>query len=225
MKDKNPMDQETALLTQLKKENEALKKEIQTLQGEVQEYNDFMKSLVKILDGKSGFMQSYVDRTVTQAMEIGKAIGLSEEDLRILRKAVLFRDLGKIKIPEAILNKPGKLTEEESTIMKKHPQFSAEIIAELKSRHRDKLIRAVQEHHERVDGKGYPQGKKGSEISLLAKIIAIVDFWNAIVSDRPYRKGLPLSEALSLIKVAAGSHLDPDLVRVFIEKGIYSREA
>jgi HD-GYP domain-containing protein (c-di-GMP phosphodiesterase class II) len=224
MKDKNLVDQ-TIRLAHLEKENETLKKEIQALQREVQEYEDFVKSLVKILDRKAGSTQSYVDRTVTQAMEIGKAIGLSEEDLRILKKAVLFRDLGRIKIPDTILNKPGRLTEEESAMVKNHPQFSAEIIAELKSEYKDKLIRAIQEHHERVDGKGYPHGKAGSEISLLARIIAIVDFWNAVVSDRPYRKGIPFSEALSLIKVAAGSHLDPDLVKVFIEKKIYSREA
>jgi len=214
-------DKEHRLIA-LEKENEVLKKEVHALRKEVQEYYNFAKSLAKTIESKDGYLRSRLDLMVLQALELGRAIELPESDLLILKKAVLFRDLGKIKVPDSILNKPGKLTEEESKIMKQHPQFSVEILAELKGEPIDKLIEGIEGHHERVDGKGYPHGKTGRELSPIAKITAIMDFWNAIVSDRPYRKPIPLPEALNLVKVVAGSHLDADLVRIFIEKKIYA---
>lgn len=221
MKHKIGPEQE-AYLSALEKENEALKEEIHALKEEIQEYHNFLRSLAKTIENKDGYHRSQVDRTTLQALELGRAVGLSESDLLILKKVIWLRDIGKIKVPSAILNKPGKLTEEENELIKKHPQFGAEILAEVRGTHLHKLIEGIQGHHERVDGKGYPSGKRDQELSLIAKITAVVDFWNAIVSDRPYRKTLPLSEALSLIKVVAGSHLDADLVKVFVEKKIYS---
>ncbi len=137
---------------------------------------------------------------------------LSSQDMR---KAGLLHDIGKIRIPPEILYKPGKLTEEEFEIMKMHPIYGEQIVYPIASlRHLCPVIRG---HHERWDGKGYPDGLKGEDIPLAARIIAVADVFDALAAERPYKKGMPIEKVRNILIEGKGSHFDPDLVDAFLK--------
>jgi len=145
---------------------------------------------------------------------MGEAIGLSREQLEDLEIACLFHDVGKIKTPDSILLKPGKLTQAEYEEMKRHADYGATILSKAPSLAR--YIPAVRHHHERQDGKGYPDGLSGDSIPLFASIIAIADTFDAMTSTRPYRKAFSAETALQEILGVAGTQLRADLVAVFV---------
>lgn len=150
------------------------------------------------------------------ACTIAKAIGFSDEQADELLHAAPMHDVGKIGIPDAILLKPGKLTAEEWEIMRQHPAIGARIIGEHKSSLLQLAATIALCHHEKWDGSGYPNGLAGEDIPLEARIVSLVDVFDALTSVRPYKKAWPIEEALEFIRDQSGSHFDPMLVDVFI---------
>lgn len=146
---------------------------------------------------------------------IGAAYGLGEKTLDILFNAVPMHDIGKIGIPDHILLKPGKLDAAEWAQMQQHPEIGAQIIGE----HADELLQAARRialcHHEKWDGSGYPQGLKGEQIPLMARIVALADVFDALTSARPYKQAWSVEEALAYIESRVGSHFDPQLIEPF----------
>lgn len=151
------------------------------------------------------------------SMVLGSKIGISNEEMYNLGMAAILHDIGKVFIPKEILNKPGKLTENEMDIMKKHSYLGYEY---LKNRYEFSASACigVLDHHEKYDGTGYPNGKKGKDISLFGRIINIVDVYDALTSKRAYRKGLLQSDAIKYIINGSGKQFDPGIVNIFIEK-------
>ena len=146
---------------------------------------------------------------------MARAINLPETEIERIRLGALLHDVGKIGIPETVLKKEGPLSDEEWVIMKQHPTIGAEKVLMPNASLRD-LIPIVKYHHERIDGKGYPEGLSNGDIPLAAKIVAIADTYHALTSDRPYRKGMSIEKAISILEEGAGSQWDANLVRTFI---------
>ena len=140
---------------------------------------------------------------------------MPEDEVQRIKLGALLHDVGKIGIPENVLKKPGKLEDDEWEIMKQHPVIGAEKVLAPNEALRD-LIPIVKYHHEHIDGGGYPEHLKGDEIPLAAKIVAVADTYHALISDRPYRKGMSVEKACEILKDGAGKLWDRDLVRQFI---------
>jgi len=172
-------------------------------------------ALARTIDAKSPWTSGHSERVTSLAVEIGRAMGLSAEDLSILNRGGLLHDIGKLATPPEILDKPGRLTDEELKIMQQHPRDGARILEPIPTF--TPLIPIVLQHHERFDGKGYPDGLRGIEIHLLARVLAVADVFDALRSDRPYRAGLPLSNTIDYIGSGAGSHFDPVVVDAFMK--------
>jgi len=147
---------------------------------------------------------------------VGKELQLSKSELKELRLAGLYHDIGKSKIPKEIINKPGPLTKEEWFIMKKHTLLGYEILSKIEDF--IKIAEYAKYHHERIDGKGYPEGLKGDEIPLISRIITVVDAYEAMMSDRPYRSALNKDEAIRELIKHSGTQFDKNIVKVFIDK-------
>lgn len=145
-------------------------------------------------------------------------IGMTEEDTERMLNASPMHDLGKIGIPDKVLLKPDKLDDKEWELMRKHPAWGAEIIGDHgKSKLLDWATTISLTHHEKWNGKGYPNGLKGEDIPLIGRIVAVADVFDALTSERPYKKGWPVDKAMNLIKEEAGEHFDPDLSKAFEE--------
>jgi putative nucleotidyltransferase with HDIG domain len=142
-------------------------------------------------------------------------LGLSEEEKEMIQHAALLHDIGKIGIPEQILNKPGKLTPEEYEIMKRHVTYGVQIIQQVKFL--EPMVPIVAGDHERWDGKGYPRGLKEEQIPLGARIVAVVDAYDAMTEDRVYRKAPGQEFAMAELKRCAGTQFDPNIVKVFLD--------
>jgi putative nucleotidyltransferase with HDIG domain len=176
---------------------------------------DSIKALAEALETKDFETKGHSDRTVAHALNIAKRIGLSEQEQEWIQYAAILHDIGKIGIPEQILKKPGKLTPEEYEVMKQHPVYGAQIVRQIKFLNH--VVPLVQADHERWDGKGYPDGLKGEQIPLGARIVALVDAYDAMTSDRVYRKALGKSFAIEEIERFSGTQFDPHIVGVFLE--------
>ena len=174
------------------------------------------------IKAKDLYTVEHTKKTVMISLSIGKHLGLKPDELEILRYSTLLHDLGKVGVPERILAKPGKLTEEEFEEIKKHPITGAEILRplhELKD-----IIPPILYHHERVDGTGYPYGLRDKNIPLEAKIVAVADVFQALISDRVYRKAYSFKEAMEIMERERGTHFDSSIVDIFktIAPDIYS---
>lgn len=179
-------------------------------------YLQTLQSLSKALEAKDAYTQSHSARVSKYAVMLGKHLGLPTEKLNILRKGALMHDLGKIGVPDAILNKPGPLTDEEFAIMRGHAKYTATIMRPLHRFH--EFLEIAAWHHERWDGGGYPDGLTGEQIPLLARIVSIADTWDAMTGDRVYRKGMPREKALSILEKEWDSgQWDPQLTKNFIQ--------
>ena len=172
-------------------------------------------ALSRTIDAKSSWTLGHSERAARLAVRIGRIMGLSQKQLDELQRGALLHDIGKIAIPPEILDKPGKLTEEEMTVMRSHPREGARILEPLKGF--ANTIPVVLQHHEWFDGSGYPDGVSGEAISLIARIYAIADVFDALVSDRPYRRGLDRQTTIDYIKERSGTQFDPDIVPVFLK--------
>jgi putative nucleotidyltransferase with HDIG domain len=173
-----------------------------------------LTALARAIDAKSGWTAGHSERVTRLAMRIGRAMGLSQEELKIIHRGGLLHDIGKIGTPPAILDKPDKLTPEEMATMQEHVQVGLRILEPIPGL--SDSLPIVAEHHERYDGSGYPKGLKGSEINLYARIFAVADSYDAMTSDRPYRKGLPVVKAISIIQQSSGSQFDPAVAETFL---------
>ncbi len=176
---------------------------------------DSIKALAEALETKDLETKGHSDRTVTNALKIAKRIGLSEQEQDWIQYAAILHDIGKIGIPEQILKKPGKLTPEEYEVMKRHAMYGAQIVRQigfLKA-----VVPLVEADHERWDGKGYPNGLMGEQIPLGARIVAIVDAYDAMTFDRIYRKAPGKAYAMEELKRYAGTQFDPSLVEIFLK--------
>jgi len=176
---------------------------------------EMVTSLAGAIDAKDTYTKGHSTSVSRYSEALARAINLPEEEVQRITLGALLHDVGKIGIPENVLKKPGKLDDEEWNIMKQHPTIGAEKVLAPNEALRD-LIPIVKYHHERVDGKGYPEQLKGDEIPLAARIVAVADAFHALISDRPYRKGLPIEQACAILKDGAGTLWDSDLVRQFI---------
>ena len=171
-------------------------------------------SLGRSIESKDPLTQGHSLRLVEYTTLLGKRVGLGDEDLAALRVGSLVHDIGKVAIPDAILLKPGPLTASERTIMDQHPIVGESICAPLESLRNSLPI--IRHHHERMDGSGYPDGLCGDEIPLLARIVQVADIYDALTSNRPYRKALAPEDALAqLSEEAASGWLDGFLVDQF----------
>jgi diguanylate cyclase (GGDEF)-like protein/putative nucleotidyltransferase with HDIG domain len=171
-----------------------------------------IEALSLAIDAKDHTTHEHLRRVQVYATEIGKELGLSQDELNALRAAALLHDIGKLAVPEHIISKPGKLTSEEFEKMKIHPLVGAEILEEVDFPY--PVVPIVRAHHERWDGSGYPCGLKGEEIPIGARILSAVDSLDALASDRQYRRALPLDEALAKVASEAGTTFDPKVVEI-----------
>ncbi|MFI5295893.1 MAG: HD domain-containing phosphohydrolase [Thermodesulfovibrionales bacterium] len=171
-------------------------------------------SLAAAIDAKSPWTNGHSERVTQYAVEIGKELGLKDHDLEMLRLSALLHDVGKIGTYDIVLDKPGKLTEEEFALVKKHPKKGAEILAPIKQL--IDVIPGVLHHHERYDGKGYPDGLKEEDIPLQARILCVADSFDAMTADRPYRTASGKDYAISEVKRWSGTQFDPNVVAVFL---------
>ena len=185
-------------------------------------YEALLVALARALEAKDDETEGHSERVTAYALRLGRALGLRREALEDLRRGALLHDLGKIGIPDAVLRKPGPLTEEEKALMRTHPLIGDRILEGLPALQGARGV--VRHHHERFDGRGYPEGLQVEEIPLLARIFAVVDAYDAMTSDRPYRRALSHGEALAAIAREAGKQFDPQVVRVFLRVFAEERE-
>lgn len=172
-------------------------------------------SLAGAIDAKDPYTKDHSASVSRFSEALARAINLPEEEIERIKLGALLHDVGKIGIPENVLQKEGPLSDEEWKIMKQHPVIGAEKVLTPNPALRD-LIPIVKYHHERIDGKGYPEGLSNGDIPLAAKIVAIADTYHALISDRPYRRGMNIEKAISIMEEGAGTQWDADLVRTFI---------
>ncbi|OIN98812.1 hypothetical protein AUJ67_08055 [Candidatus Desantisbacteria bacterium CG1_02_49_89] len=172
-------------------------------------------SLVTAIEAKDTYTKGHSERVTEYALMLGRALKLSEDELVILRLSSLLHDIGKIGVMEGVLSKKDPLTEEEWKSIRQHPATGAKILEPVKQI--SNIIPFILHHHERYDGKGYPDCMSGEGIPLFSRIIAIGDTFDAMTSDRPYRKGLSAQIALGEIEKNRGTQFDPHLAEVFIQ--------
>ncbi len=177
-------------------------------------YDSILEMLAMAIDAKDDVTHDHIQRVKLFARRLGEILGLSPSEMEALKAGALLHDIGKIGVPAYILNKPGKLTEHEFEQMKMHTIIGAELLANIDFRY--PVVPIVRHHHERWDGRGYPDGLKGEQIPITARILTLVDTYDALSSDRPYHTAMPRPEALAFIQQNAGSMYDPNLVEVFL---------
>ena len=177
-----------------------------------------LNSMAKILDARDPHTSQHSTRVTNFSLALANIIKLSDDEKDVLYIAASLHDIGKVGIPDSILLKKDKLTDEEFKIIKRHPDIGADILKPLPPMSRETDV--IRYHHERYDGKGYPAGIGGEEIPLLSRIITLADSYDAMTSDRPYRNGLPIDKAIEEIIRCIGSQFDPELANMFIHKVI-----
>jgi putative nucleotidyltransferase with HDIG domain len=172
-----------------------------------------MTSLQNAMEEKDYYTAGHTKRVTEYALMLGTAMGLSEKDILVLRRAAQFHDIGKLVIDLSCIQKPGKLTEEEWVLIRKHPTVGANIIQPLGFMEREQII--IRHHHERIDGRGYPDGLTGDQLDDLTKILIVVDSYDAMTSKRNYRKNMTLQEAVEELYRCSGTQFDTVIVEYF----------
>ncbi len=179
-------------------------------------YDTTLEGWAKVLELRDLETEGHSQRVTDLTLKLARAMGIEGDDLDHYRRGALLHDIGKMAVPDPILLKPGPLTDEEWEIMHQHPTYAVEML------HAIPFLRPALDipryHHERWDGSGYPYGLKGEEIPLAGRIFAVVDVWDALRSDRPYRSAIPPEEARQIIQQESGTHFDPRIVKVFLSE-------
>ena len=173
-----------------------------------------LTALARTIDANSKWTAGHSERVADFAVKLGERMELSQSDLDVLHRGALLHDIGKIGVPVALVNKPGKLSDDEMSVIREHPVIGARILEPITEY--ANLLPIVKHHHERIDGRGYPDQLRGEQIPLLARILGVADTFDALTSDRPYRRGLALRTATEVIKNAAGTQLDAEVVETFL---------
>ena len=192
---------------------------IQDQQRHVQQVSDLhlatIEALALAIDAKDQTAQSHIRRVQVYAAGLARTLGMTSNEIQGVKTAALLHDIGKLAVPEHILSKPGPLTQEEFQKIRIHPQVGAEIISGVPFPY--PVAPLILSHHERWDGKGYPAGLKGDEIPLGARILSVVDYFDALMSERPYHKAMSFEAAIGLLQQESGKALDPRVVQTFID--------
>jgi PAS domain S-box-containing protein len=178
-------------------------------------YDETIEGWSQALDLRDKETEGHTKRVTEMTVRLGRAMGMPESEIVHVRRGSLLHDIGKMGVPDAILLKPGQLTDEEMVLMRQHPIFAYSMLYPIAYLHSAMDIPYC--HHEKWDGTGYPRGLKGGEIPLSARIFAVVDIWDALLSDRPYRAGWPKEKVFEHIRSLSGTHLDPKAVELFLK--------
>jgi diguanylate cyclase (GGDEF)-like protein/putative nucleotidyltransferase with HDIG domain len=178
-------------------------------------YRETLAALSNALEAKDGETSDHTQEVAELAIEVATVLGLPGDEVRHVELGALLHDIGKIRVPESILMKPGPLTDEQWAVMRAHPEVGERILAPMGSL--EDVLPIVRSSHERWDGAGYPDGLAGEAIPLGARIVSVCDAYRAMVEDRPYRKALSRGDALEELRVAAGTQFDPDCVNALVE--------
>lgn len=190
---------------------------LQKVTESLEDSDAIILTIANAVEAKDAVTNGHVNRVSYWARKLGGKLGLSQDELEFLKKGAVLHDIGKIGIPDNILNKPGALTKEEFDVMKTHTIVGEKIILSLKSFNDIKSI--IRHHHEKLDGSGYPDGIKGSEIDVYTRIVAIVDIYDALIADRPYRKAMSKEQAFDILKNDAKKGLlDSDIVDILMDE-------
>ena len=189
---------------------------------------DTIKAIAATIDARDGYTHRHSERVAALTAQLAVEMGLTEAERQTAELSALLHDVGKIAVPDSILNKPGKLTKEEFAEMQKHPVHGALILGNIQSATVKAVLPGVQYHHEKWDGSGYPEGLKGESIPFLGRLLGVADFYDALTSARAYRGAMPASEAIKMIADGAGKHFDPAVaaaaLRLF-DKGEFQVDA
>lgn len=180
----------------------------------IKAYDETIEGWAKMLEMRDAETEGHTRRVTDLTLRLARAMGVKEEDLVHIRRGALLHDIGKMAIPDAILLKPGPLTREEEAIMRQHPEMAYQALSHIE--YLKPALDIPRYHHERWDGSGYPFGLKGKEIPLAARIFAVVDVYDALTSDRPYRPAWPKEKALAYLQEQAGRLFDPEVVEAFL---------
>jgi PAS domain S-box-containing protein/putative nucleotidyltransferase with HDIG domain len=178
-------------------------------------YDNTLEGWANALELRDKETEGHARRVTNLTTRLAKQMGIKDEDMIYVRWGALLHDIGKMGIPDDILLKSGKLTEEEWVIMRKHPEYALKMLSSIS--YLERALEIPYCHHEKWDGSGYPRGLEGDDIPLVARIFTIIDVWDALSSDRPYRKAWPKEKVFDYIHEQAGSHFDPDVVDAFFE--------
>jgi len=178
-------------------------------------FKSIIDSLVASLDARDEYTKGHSERVRLYSTEIARELGFGKNELSRLQLSAILHDIGKIGVPDSVLNKPGNLLPEEYEIIKRHPVIGYEILKYVEDF--EDVREGVKYHHERFDGSGYPEGLKGNEIPTFARIIAVADTFDAMTSNRTYRKALPFEVALNEISKGKGTQFDPEIVNAFLK--------
>ncbi|MDD5656405.1 MAG: HD-GYP domain-containing protein [Elusimicrobia bacterium] len=178
-------------------------------------YLEMVQTLARAVDSKDAYTREHSDRARSKARRLASELKLPDQMSRYIEYAALLHDIGKIGIDQSILLKPGKLTPEEYEVMKRHPIIGHQILAPVK--YLGPVAQMVLYHQEWYDGRGYPEGLKGEEIPMGARMVAVIDAWDAMRSDRPYRKALSREAATAELRRCAGTQFDPKIVEAFLK--------
>lgn len=176
---------------------------------------DSVVALAAAAEARDSYTYEHIGRVAELSVLIGQAIGLPKMRLRSLTQGAMLHDIGKLYISAAVLRKPDKLTPEEFEHVKQHPALGYQLLARLRGSWREALV--IRHHHEWYNGSGYPDGLKGDEIPLEARIVAVADTYDALTTDRPYRPALSHQEAITIVQKEGGTHLDPSCVKAFMQ--------
>lgn len=189
---------------------------LKELYDDVDSSETIVFTLAEMLEAKDVYTRGHSERVSKYAVMLARYIGLSEANQELIRRGALLHDVGKIGVQEMILNKPEKLSQEELAHIRSHPARGCEICRSLKSL--SSVLPIIRHHHERVDGRGYPDGISGEDLSIGPRVVSIADAYDAMTSNRPYRKGIPPSEALKIFeREIENGQWDPELVVQFVK--------
>jgi len=178
-------------------------------------YVSTLRSLISIIEAKDPYTKGHTERVAAYSMAIANRLGFDEESLRTILFGALLHDIGKMGVLDKIINKPGPLTEQEWELMRAHPVVGAQIVEKMEFL--GATIDIVRHHHESWNGKGYPDGLRGENIPYHARIVTVADSFDAMTTDRPYRKALSLDEAVNRLEEASGVQFDAALVKIFVK--------